>query len=92
MIPQMQSKAKKTMPVDRKRMLQILNAGLATGSYRFTRQAALAWMTTYPGDLEINLLYAHALVKEMRFSHAVPVIQKILRADPEYLDAAVLGE
>ena len=92
MIPQTQPKVKKTMTVDRKRMLQILNAGLATGSFRFTRQAALSWMTTFPGDLEINLVYALALVKEMRYSHAAPVIQKILRADPEYLDAAVLGE
>lgn len=90
MIPQ--SKVKKTMTVDRNRMLQILNAGLATGSFRFTRQAALSWMTTFPGDLEINLIYALALVKEMRYAHAAPVIQKILRSDPEYLDAAVLGE
>lgn len=92
MIPQAQNKAKKTMTVDRKRMLQILNAGLATGSYRFTRQAALSWMTIFPGDLEINLLYAIALTKELRYTHAAPVIQKIMRADPEYLEAAVLGE
>ncbi len=92
MILQVNPKEKKTMTVDRNRIQQILNAGLATGSFRFTRQASLSWMTTFPGDLEINLLYAIALVKELRYSHAAPVIQKILRADPEYLDAAVLGE
>ncbi len=92
MSTQPSTKEKKPMMVNRQRMMQILNAGLGTGSFRFTRQAALSWMTVFPGDLEINLLYATALVKELRYSHAAPVVQKILRADPEYLEAAILGE
>jgi len=82
----------KTMIVDRQRMLKFLDAGLATSATRFTRQAALAWLTYFPGDLEINLLYAKALMQEKRFLHAGPVIQKILRSDPEYAEAAILGE
>jgi len=92
MIPQLFSKENKTMTVDRQKILHFLDAGLATGSYRFTRQAALSWLTSFPGDLEINLIYARALVKEKRYMHAAPVIQKILRADPEYAEAAILAE
>jgi tetratricopeptide (TPR) repeat protein len=92
MIPQLFSKENKTMTVDRQKMLHFLDAGLATGSYRFTRQAALSWLTSFPGDLEINLIYARALVKEKRFMHAAPVVQKVLRADPEYAEAAILAE
>ncbi len=76
----------------RDRMLSMLEIGLEVKAFRFTRQAALAWLTSYPGDLEVNLFYAKALVKEERFGHAVPVIQKILHADPEYLQAALLAE
>ena len=80
------------MLINRQRMLEMLKAGLAVNSYRFTRQAALSWMTVFPGDLEINLLYAAALAGEKRFTHAAPVLEKILRADPEFDDAASLGE
>jgi hypothetical protein len=83
---------KKTKIVDRQQMLKILAAGLATNSTRFTRQAALAWLTSFPGDLEVNLVYARALVQEKRFLHAAPVLLKVLRADPEYAEAAILGE
>jgi hypothetical protein len=88
----MTSKENKSQSINRQKMLILLNVGLNTMAYRFTRQAALAWLTSFPGDLEINLMYARALMKEERFSHAAPVIQKILRADPEYAEAAILGE
>lgn len=82
----------KLKAVDRQQMIQILAAGLAVNSTRFTRQAALAWLTSFPGDLEVNLIYARALMQEKRFLHAAPVLLKILRADPEYAEAAILGE
>ena len=92
MISQFFSKEPKTQTVDRSRILAMLEAANETGSYRFSRQAALSWLTSFPGDLEINLMYAKALVKENRYAHAAPVIQKILRADPEFAEAAILGE
>jgi tetratricopeptide (TPR) repeat protein len=82
----------KLKAVDRQQMIKILSAGLAVNSIRFTRQAALAWLTSFPGDLEVNLIYARALMQEKRFLHAAPVLLKILRADPEYAEAAILGE
>jgi tetratricopeptide (TPR) repeat protein len=82
----------KLKAVDRQQMIKILSAGLAVNSIRFTRQAALAWLTSFPGDLEVNLIYTRALMQEKRFLHAAPVLLKILRADPEYAEAAILGE
>lgn len=82
----------KLKAVDRQQMIKILSAGLAVNSTRFTRQAALAWLTSFPGDLEVNLMYARALMQEKRLLHAAPVLLKILRADPEYAEAAILGE
>lgn len=92
MIPQNTKNNNQSQLVTRKRMLEMLTAGLTTGLNRFTRQAALSWLAIFPGDLEVNLLYAVALTNEKRFTHAAPVLQKILRADPEYLEAATLGE
>ncbi len=92
MILQPTSRAHTTTSLDRQKMLKYLDAGLSGNSSRFTRQAALSWLTSFPGDLEVNLAYARALVQEKRFSHAAPVVMKVLRADPEYAEAAILGE
>ncbi len=92
MILQPTSRESKTTSLDRLKMLKFLDAGLAGNSSRFTRQAALSWLTSFPGDLEVNLAYARALVQEKRFVHAAPVVQKVLRADPEFAEAAILGE
>jgi len=92
MISQFGPKENNSQSINRLRLLSLLNAGMDTKAYRFTRQAALSWLTSFPGDLEINLAYARALMKEERYAHASPVIQKILHADPEYAEAAILGE
>lgn len=92
MISQFGPKERSSQIVNRQRLLFLLNAGMDTKAYRFTRQAALAWLASFPGDLEVNLAYARALMKEGRYAHASPVIQKILHADPEFVEAAILGE
>lgn len=92
MISQFGPKENNSQIINRQKLLFLINAGMETRAYRFTRQAALTWLTSFPGDLEVNLAYARALMKEERFKHASPVIQKILHADPEYAEAAILGE
>jgi len=78
--------------IERSRLLQYLQTGLDANSFQFIRQAVVAWLASYPGDLEINLLFVKALVKEGRNQVALPVLEKILRTDPEYLDALRIGE
>lgn len=78
--------------IERSLLLQYLQSGLESNSFQFIRQAVVAWLASYPGDLEINLLFVKALVKEGRELVAAPVLDKILRTDPEYLDALRVGE
>lgn len=78
--------------IERSRLLQYLQAGLQANSFQFIRQATVAWLASYPGDLEINLLFAKSLIKEGRNQVALPLVDKILRTDPEYLDALRVAE
>lgn len=72
--------------IDRDHVLRLLKNGLEARSYRFTRQVALTWLSAFPGDLEINLYYAKALIKEDRKEQAGQVLEKILKFDPLYVD------
>ena len=73
---------------NREHVILLVKTAVESGSYRFARQTALTWLAAFPGDLEINVWYAKALIKEERLSHAVPVIEKVLHTDPENLLAA----
>lgn len=68
--------------------LQALQAALAARSPRYARQAALDWLAVYPGDLAVGLLYAQALAQDQRPQQALTILQGLLRADPEYGQAA----
>lgn len=78
--------------IERSRLLQYLQSALQANSYQFIRQATVAWLASYPGDLEINLLFAKALIQEGRGQMALPILEKILRTDPEYIDALRVAE
>ena len=63
-------------PVSRKRLsrtsfIQLLDAAFAARSFRFGRQAALAWLAIYPGDLQVNLLQAKLLLGEGKTGQAL---------------------
>jgi hypothetical protein len=60
----------------------MLRAALESGEARFARQAALAWLAAFPGDLEVSLLQAEALLLDGRAAAAEPVIQAGWQKDP----------
>src|SRR5512142_90851 len=76
-----------TQRLSRENLLRILDTAFQAGSYRFLRQAALAWLTTYPGDLGVNLWLAKAFIAESKPAQAQPILEKLLRLDPEYTEA-----
>ena len=78
---------KSVLIIDRGRMLLLLETSLQVKAFRFTRQAALAWLSSFPGDLEVEHYYAKALISEARSSQAKQVLEKILKIDPLYLEA-----
>ncbi|KAF0112445.1 MAG: hypothetical protein FD147_41 [Chloroflexi bacterium] len=91
MIAHISSSPQKVKMINRDRMLQLLSYGLDVMAYRFTRQAALAWLSSFSGDLEVNLVYVKALVQENRSSQASQILEKILRTDPLYFEALSVG-
>ncbi len=77
-------------PWPRPQLLAILQAGLSAKSYRFVRQTALAWLTYYEHDCAAQLLHAQALIGEGRAAQALPILDKICLANPEFLEAQEL--
>ena len=70
--------------------LTILHIAFSVGETRFARQAALAWLTAFPGDLPVTLSYAQALIRDGRPDQAIPVLEDLCQSDPEYLEACLL--
>jgi tetratricopeptide (TPR) repeat protein len=70
--------------VSRKDLLVMLRAAQSVNAYRFSRQAAMEWLSIYPNDLEINFWLAKALIGEGRIEQALEIIEKLCAIDPEY--------
>ncbi len=73
--------------VNRKDLLVVLRAAQSVNAYRFTRQAAMEWLSIYPGDLTFNLWLAKGLIGEGRIDQALEIIEKLCAIDPEYASA-----
>ena len=91
MMPNFSSPGQKVQMIDRDQIIRLLNKGLDVESFRFTRQAALAWLAAYPGDLEVNLYLVKVLLGETRIDQASKVLEKVLNHDPLYVDALKIG-
>lgn len=91
MISHISSNPQKVKMIDRDHMLRLLKNGLDAKSYRFTRQTALTWLSSYPGDMEVNLFYVKALIQENRGQQAAQVLEQILKNDPLFIEALKTG-
>ena len=76
--------------LDRELFLQLVENAFFMGKHRFARQVILAWLANYPGDLPANLLYAQALLRSAQPDQAIPILERLCRIDPEYIEAARL--
>lgn len=77
-------------PFDRASLLTMLHASLKVSENRYARLFALGWLGAYPGDLEVRQLYARAMVQESLLQQALPVLEDLTAADPEFLEAQEL--
>ncbi len=73
--------------ISREDLLLIIQAGFRNKEYKFIRQVVLTWLAAYPGDLLFNYFYAKTLVEEGKASQALPIIEMLEAADPEYVSA-----
>lgn len=71
----------------RPQFLALIETALRLGEYKFARTAALEWLANYPGDLAVSLGYAQALTEDGQFEQALPILDGLCRADPEYSEA-----
>jgi tetratricopeptide (TPR) repeat protein len=71
-------------PVDRADFLSLIKTSLSIAEFRFTRQASLAWLANFPGDLLVSLLLAESMVGEGKFAQAIPALEKLITLDPEF--------
>lgn len=74
-------------PVDRAEVLTLLEVALQAGQPRFVRELAEDWLNAFPYDLPVELVRAHALVKEAKNDKALKILTRLVELDPEYLEA-----
>jgi len=74
----------------REDLLLILDAASIAGANRFIRQASLAWLAHFPGDLGVTLWLARSLAADGKHSQAAAIAAKLLRLDPEFVEAQEL--
>lgn len=77
-------------PVSRSTVASLLYTALRIKQFRFARQSALAWLATFPGDLEINMVLAQAMYGEERFSSISTIVDDLCQRDPEFVAAQQL--
>jgi hypothetical protein len=77
-------------PLERAQFLRLLETALSVNEFAYARLLALAWLTTFPGDLGVSLRHAQALVGLKLQRQAIPVLEAICQADPEFLEAQQL--
>lgn len=69
--------------------IDLLNAGLAVRNYRFVRDAAMVWLSNYPGDLMVGWFYGQSLAGDGRYKQAIPILKGLCMADPEFEEPLV---
>jgi hypothetical protein len=70
--------------ISRDDLLTIIQSGLKYKEYKFVRQVVLNWLAAYPGDLYFNYIYAKTLVDEGKAAQALPILEMVEAADPEF--------
>jgi len=73
--------------ISRDQLLLYLSSALQTRSIRFGRQAALSWLATYPGDLQVSFYLAKFLLMDGKTQQGIEILDDICRKDPEFEDA-----
>ncbi len=82
MMPNLPSVHESPAEIDRPRILELLKSGIESNSFQFVRQVVMAWLAAYP-DLAVNLVFVQAMIKEGKDSAALPLLEKIIRSDPD---------
>ncbi len=73
--------------ISRDQLLLYLSSALQLRSEKFGRQASLAWLSSYPGDLEVSFYLSKFFMAEGKNQQAGAILADICNRDPEFVDA-----
>jgi len=76
--------------LSRSDLLSLINTSLLVGEARYARRLALAWLTSFPGDLAVSLLHAQSFLQEKQPRQALPLLEILVGFDPEFIAAQKL--
>jgi hypothetical protein len=68
-------------------LLSLVNISLSVGETRYARRLSLAWLSYFPGDLAVSLLHAQSFLQERQPRQALPLLEILCGADPEFVAA-----
>ncbi len=83
-------KLSEAVMVRRGKFLTLIQTALGLRELQFSRQASLIWLANFPGDLLVNFVYASVLAEMGDIEIAATNLEKILKYDPEFTEAASL--
>ncbi len=76
-----------TKNLKRDDLVHLVKIALYNNEPHYARMAALAWLTSFPGDLPVTILHARAMLAEGLVRQALPVLDNLCQTDPECLEA-----
>jgi len=76
--------------IPRSEFAKMLDAAIATRSFRFLQQAVINWLAVFPGDLGIQRYQAISFCENGRSEQAIELLHNILKYDPEDLESVEL--
>ena len=72
--------------IDRYRFLMILNAASHCEEHQFSKQAAVLWLSNYPGDLLVKFHHAVAYDNLDQHKQAFTLLEELVEKDPLFLE------
>lgn len=69
---------------EREQWLNVIKMAVEVRSLRFARQAAMAWLNIYPGDLLMNYWLAKSFILDGLSGQGRVILERVLQVDPEF--------
>ncbi|HEY45770.1 MAG: hypothetical protein AMJ88_00600 [Anaerolineae bacterium SM23_ 63] len=76
--------------IDRDNLIKIIHAARLASRHDFANAVALEWLSSWSGDLEIQVILARVELEQLHPDPAAQRLLKVVTVDPEYLDAYAL--
>jgi hypothetical protein len=76
--------------IDRDNLIKLIHAARLASRHDFANAIALDWLSSWSGDLEIQVILAQVEMEQLHPEPAAQRLLKVVTVDPEYRDAYAL--